>query len=91
MKELYWPNLKQYWREHIAHVAIGALAGHLFLIAEPGTIAVGFGIVIWVATRQTLEYLKRDDTPGIDLAYYMGGLVVRTLGEDGIVVPFGLY
>ena len=29
---------------------------------------------VWV--RQGLEYHKRKDTPGIDLAYHLGGLLV---------------
>ena len=70
---MYRDNLKRYWREHTAHVSIGAFAGPLATtLDEP----VAAGLVMgMVGIRQTLEYLKRDDTPGIDLAYYIGGLL----------------
>ena len=54
------------------HAAVGMFAG-ILLTADYA--AAGFGIIALVSVRQTLEYLKRDDTPGIDLAYHLGGLL----------------
>ena len=33
----------------------------------------------FVGIRQALEYLKRHDTPGIDMAYHMAGLLAGLL------------
>ena len=65
---MYLENLRRYWREHCAHVAVGALIGWLGLDGLP--------LAALVCTRQGLEYLKRDDTPGMDLAYHVGGCAV---------------
>ena len=36
---------------------------------------LGAVIMITVAVRQGLEFAKRKDTPGIDLAYHLTGLL----------------
>lgn len=74
---IYWENFKQYWKQHLCHVAIGFMAGYLTARDLP---AIAFTIITWVAVRQSLEYFKRNDTPGIDMAWYMVGLLT------GIVV-----
>ena len=66
---MYRKNFRQYWREHLAHVAVGFLIGLTFCIP----------LAMLVCKRQDLEYQKRNDTPGIDLAYHVGGAAVGTI------------
>ena len=68
----YLSNFRRYWREHLVHLGVGGLAGALLLGGEPWAGAVIMGTV-WV--RQSLEFQKRRDTPGIDLSYHLAGLV----------------
>ena len=48
----------------------------LVTVLASGYAAAGGGILALVITRQGLEFAKRRDTPGIDLAYHLGGCVV---------------
>ena len=73
---MYLNNLKQYWREHLVHVGVGVAGGLLLTSAYP---LAGLTLMAFVAIRQGLEYLKRHDTPGIDMAYHMGGLLAGLL------------
>ena len=70
---MYIDNLKRYWKEHIVHVSVGAGAGYLAVSGEPSAAGIIMATV-WV--RQGLEFAKRRDTPGIDLAYHLGGLLI---------------
>ena len=54
------------------HVGVGAFAGGLLAKGFPSAGAVIMGTV-WV--RQGLEFVKRRDTPGIDLAFHLAGLL----------------
>ena len=77
---MYVDNFKQYWREHLCHVGIGFSAGYLAMRGLPwGAFLIG----LFVCTRQTLEYLKRKDTPGIDLAYYLAGVLLGIVAGAG--------
>lgn len=71
---LYIDNLKRYWKEHIVHVSVGAFAGLLLTSLEHPW--AGGVIMATVLGRQALEFQKRNDTPGIDLSYHLGGLVL---------------
>ena len=73
---MYWTNWKRYWKEHLVHISTGALAGWCLATGHP---AAGAGILGMIWVRQSLEYMKRHDTPGIDLAYHLGGLVLGTV------------
>ena len=70
--QLYLHNLRQYWKEHIVHVLVGMVAG---VLLTSGYHWAGTTIMATVWVRQGLEYHKRKDTPGIDLAYHLGGLL----------------
>ena len=70
---MYIENLREHWREHILHLGIGVLAGVLLTTGQPTAGGVLMGVV---CARQALEFAKRRDTPGIDLAYYVAGLLV---------------
>ena len=72
----YVANLRQYWREHLLHLAVGAVSGALLLGSQPWAGAVIMATV-WV--RQALEFLKRRDTPGIDLSYHLAGLLAAVV------------
>ena len=72
-ERLYLHNLRRYWKEHLAHVAMGIVVGALL---TTGYHWAGMTIMATVWVRQGLEYHKRKDTPGIDLAYHLGGLMV---------------
>ena len=65
-------NLRRYWREHMVHVAVGATAGWLLTGGYPWA---GGAIIATVWVRQSLEFQKCWDTPGIDLCYHLGGLI----------------
>ena len=69
---MYRANLRLYWREHLVHLGVGTFAGALLVNGHPAAGAVLMGLVV---ARQALEYHKRDDTPGIDLAYHIAGLI----------------
>ena len=66
---MYRRNFKRYWKEHMAHIAVGYLIGLTFNVP----------LAMLVCKRQDLEYQKRDDTPGIDLAYHVGAATAGTL------------
>ena len=68
---MYRANLRRFWKEHTAHIAVGAFAG-LLSFRYPAAAALLMGTVF---TRQGLEFAKRRDTPGIDLAYHLAGLI----------------
>ena len=69
---MYWQNFRRYWKEQLIHSGVGFFAGYLLVFGYPWA---GVGIIALVITRQSLEFAKRDDTPGIDLAYHLGGCV----------------
>ena len=77
---MYLANFKQYWREHLAHVAVGLVIGATFNIP----------LATLVAKRQDLEFQKRADTPGIDLAYHVAGATVGAIVQALAVLRFGL-
>ena len=71
----YVRNFKEFWKEHLfGHVLVGLLIGLTFNIA----------LAMLVSKRQELEYEKRDDTPGIDMAYHVGA------ASAGVVILLGL-
>ena len=78
---MYLANFKKYWREHLAHLAVGFLIGATFNVP----------LAMLVCTRQSMEYVRsRDvahgkgdvagkDTPGLDLSYHVGGAAVGAI------------
>ena len=80
---MYVENFKQYWPQQSIHFAIGVYAGYLLVKGEP---AAGASIMVTVIARQGYEYAKRKDTVGIDMAYYVGGLVTGV--SVGKVAPY---
>ena len=78
----YARNAREYWKEHLVHIAIGAFSG--YLVTFPSLAAAGATLIAVASYRQALEYQKRDDTPGIDLAYHVGGLIAGIVA--GLVV-----
>ena len=72
---MYRRNFKRYWKEHMAHIGVGYLIGLTFNIP----------LAMLVCKRQDLEYQKRDDTPGIDLAYHVGAATAGTLTLVGLL------
>lgn len=69
---MYLKNFRRYWKEQLTHAAVGMAAGFLLVSGHP---AAGGGILALVIARQGLEFARRADTPGIDLAYHLGGCV----------------
>ena len=72
---------RQWWYAYIAHFLTGALAG--LGVTYGGEAAVYFVVIpALVVARQTLEFLRRNDTPGRDLGQHIAGFCV------GIGIPF---
>ena len=69
---MYWQNFRQYWKEQLTHAVVGLTAGLLLTLGYP---TAGLVVMGTVAVRQGLEFAKRNDTPGIDLAYHLIGLL----------------
>ena len=69
----YLANLREYWRQHLIHLAVGGFAGLLLADGQPWA---GVVVMATVWVRQALEFQKRRDTPGIDLSYHLAGLIV---------------
>ena len=76
---MYLANFKQYWKEHLAHIAVGLVIGLTFNIP----------LAMLVCKRQDLEFQKRADTPGIDLAYHVTGAAVGTIVLAWAILYFG--
>ena len=75
-------NYRKYWLAYIAHAATGALsgAGVATAIATGNPIyALSYLITLQVQVRQTVEYLRRHDTPGRDLGDNLAGFVASFL------------
>ena len=70
---MYLKNFRRFWKEQLTHAGVGAVAGCLLVTGYP---AAGGGILALVIARQALEFARRRDTPGIDLAYHLGGCVL---------------
>ena len=66
-------NLRAYWREHLIHVAVAALAGWLL---TTGWWPAGAAIVVSQNVRQVCGYWSKRDTINHDLAVVQAGLVV---------------
>ena len=79
---MYLSNFKRYWKEHAVHFAVGAVAG---LLLVKGQALAGLTLMGTVWKRQDLEFQKRADTPGIDLAYHIGGLLAGIALGVGII------
>ena len=73
---MYQENLKQYWPQHMLHFWNGFAAGWLVVNGHLSAAALAILATIW--KRQELEFEKRNDTPGIDLAYVLAGLLAGT-------------
>ena len=73
---MYIANFKQFWRQHLVHIFVGFFGGLLLTSGYP---IAGMTLMAFVGIRQALEYLKRHDTPGIDMAYHMAGLLAGLL------------
>ena len=68
-------NWKKWWWAYSAHFATGAIAGAG--LAYGGDVAPYFVIIpALVVCRQTVEFLRRNDTPGRDLAHHMTGFII---------------
>lgn len=68
--KLYVDNFRKHWKEQLIHVAAGAVVG---LLGTNGYELAGFTLAFLIVGRQGLEFAKRRDTPGIDLAFHQGG------------------
>ena len=65
----------------MVHALVGVVSGALL---TTGYHWAGITIMGTVWVRQGLEYHKRKDTPGIDLAYHLGGLLVGVTLSVGV-------
>ena len=72
-------NWKKWAIAYIAHGLTGAMSGagvgFAVGIGDP-VYALTFLVSVLVCTRQTLEYLRRNDTPGRDLGDHLTGFAL---------------
>ena len=69
----YWKNLKAYPIQHSSHFVVGFTAGRLAMEKYGDAALI---LVMLVIARQLVEYHKIGDTPHMDLAYHILGVVV---------------
>ena len=69
-------NLRRYWKEHLVHVAVAALAGWL-LMTEWWP--AGAAIVVSQNVRQVCGFWSKRDTINHDLAVVQAGLVAGVI------------
>ena len=73
-------NWRRWWFAYLAHMATGAIAAAGMLIAPVELHPVAslpfalLTLMVWV--RQTVEFIRRNDTPGRDLQHHMMGYLV---------------
>ena len=83
-------NFRKYWKEQLTHFAIPALmVGGAMVVGGVNGLPMLTAPAL-MGWRQYVEYLKRKDTPGIDLAYIVagaaaGGVVGMILRLTGVV------
>ena len=70
---MYLENFRKHPVEQLSHFAIGTFVG---IMLTGGHTLAGLAIMAMICSRQGLEWAKRDDTPGIDLAVYLAGILV---------------
>ena len=75
-------NARRYWKEHAGHFLIPAIAMAIAVLLTPIAVAVP-AFMCW---RQYVEFLRRGDTPGIDLAYIIAGAFAGLLVAAGILL-----
>ena len=72
-------NWRRWWFAYLAHMVTGAIAAAGMLIAPVELHELAWlpfallTLMVWV--RQTVEFLRRNDTPGRDLQHHMMGYV----------------
>ena len=79
---MYKANFRQYWPQHMAHMAVGLLIGLAGLLGLP--------LAILVASRQALEYQAIHDTGYIDLAYHVGAAALGLAIHVALLVVVAL-
>ena len=80
----YLHNFRQFPIQQATHFLIGILIG---LLVTTGWVPLGFGLIVFVVSRQISEFVKLNDDVQIDLAVYIAGAVV---GGGAIVAPVWL-
>ena len=81
-------NWGKWWYAYIAHFATGAIsgAGVGAAISTGNPIyALAFLVSVLVQVRQTIEFLRRFDTPGVDLGDHLAGFVCAGLITAGVL------
>ena len=85
-------NWRKWGLAYIAHAATGALSGAgvgaALAFTEPA-FALSFLLSVLVMVRQTVEYLRRYDTPGRDLGDHIVGWVAAYIVVLGGVYYYG--
>ena len=98
-KEVPKENWKKWWVAYISHMGTGAIASIGILLSpkylHPLAILAFILLPVLVVCRQTLEFLRRNDTPGRDLKHHLMGytlgiaigvIIIRKIYLGGIIV-----
>ena len=77
----------RWWLAYAAHGGTGALAMLLILSGQP---VAGCLVTLAVLTRQTVEFLRRNDTPARDIGDHITGMVLGAAGYVAWGIAFSL-
>ena len=75
-------NFRRYWWQQLLHLAVAATAGWLIATGQEHE---GITVIALVLGRQGLEFAKRNDTPGIDLAFSQAGFLCGVVAGTVLV------
>ena len=85
---------KRYYKWYFVHALTGFIGGFGMVVTpvhfEEATLVLPFAMLPgMVAIRQTVEFLRRNDTPGRDLGDHLTGFVIGLVG-GAILLQWGI-
>ena len=81
---MYLQNFRRYWKEQLAHAAVGFIAGLLLVSGHP---LAGMGVLALVIARQGLEWANRTLIPLLFMLF--GDRITWLIEESRLFKTFG--